>query len=290
MWKRSPPNDNQTVPIRHRDAGSTAIRVQGASTSLTQRRRLTPRYNSQQRTCKVKEDQSYDDNSHPVATTSPSTSTSSGTPSSIATCIGQHRSLVDRMVESDWQKDNEKREEKRDEITQQTPPQQTREEKSRPSLRALRRAAVTLTMAPGSQGKYGDLLKEVGLTDIRYHRALNDGVILEISGKDSATKADSPATRLKQTFQGKENVRVARPTKKANLGLVDDSITPGEVVQAVASAGNYDLDVVTEKIRHQSPKSIGSIAKEKSRHRRGSNSPWPMSKCSKLSPCTATNA
>lgn len=63
-------------------------------------------------------------------------------------------------------------------------------------------------MVPGSEGKYGDLLKEartinlkeVDVTDIRWRHVLNGGVILEIPGKSSAPKADALATRLQETF------------------------------------------------------------------------------------------
>ena len=54
-----------------------------------------------------------------------------------------------------------------------------------------------LTVAPNCNVKYSDILKatssialgEICITDIRSSRAITGGVVLEISGKDSASKA-----------------------------------------------------------------------------------------------------
>lgn len=67
---------------------------------------------------------------------------------------------------------------------------------------------------------------------------------------------------LKQTFESKDNVKIARPTTKANLRLVslDDSITSDDVAQMVTSVGNCETsDITIEEIGHRTPKSMGSF-------------------------------
>ena len=63
-------------------------------------------------------------------------------------------------------------------------------------------------------------------------------MILErVPGRDSVVKAKELVTRFRIVFTGREDVKVNWPTKMAevNISGLDDSITPSEVIKAVAS-------------------------------------------------------
>ena len=90
-----------------------------------------------------------------------------------------------------------------------------------------------LTVAPESQAKYGDLmekarsveLKDLGISDLRCWRAVTKG--LEIPRKESGARAKALDSKLKDVFQGREEIMVARSVKTAEIRLsrLDDSIT-----------------------------------------------------------------
>ena len=99
----------------------------------------------------------------------------------------------------------------------------------------LRTRRVMLTVAPESQAKYGDLmekarsveLKDLGISDLRCWRAVTEGIVLEIPRMESGARAKALASKLKDVFQGREEIRVACPVKTAEIRLsgLDDSIT-----------------------------------------------------------------
>ena len=99
----------------------------------------------------------------------------------------------------------------------------------------LRTRRVMLTVAPESQTKYGDLmekarsveLKDLGISDLRCWHAVTEGIVLEIPRKESGARAKALASKLKDVFQGREEIRVTRPVKAAEIRLsgLDDSIT-----------------------------------------------------------------
>ena len=103
------------------------------------------------------------------------------------------------------------------------------------SVLRTRPVTVMLTVAPGSQAKYGDLmekvrsveLKDLGISDLRCWRAITEGIVLEIPRKESGARAKALASKLKDVFQGREEIRVTRPVKAAEIRLsgLDDSIT-----------------------------------------------------------------
>ena len=84
-----------------------------------------------------------------------------------------------------------------------------------------------------------------------------------ILGKESGVKANTLASQqppwLKEVFKGIEEVRIARPVKKAELRLsgLDDSVTAAEVVQAVVKAGGCEAEITTGDIT--SLMSIGTV-------------------------------
>ena len=95
-------------------------------------------------------------------------------------------------------------------------PNTRKQESSRPP-RPRRRAAVTLTTAPGERLTPGEIMKEacrvkiqeIGIVNVRYRRAMTGGVILEVAGKDSAAKAEALAEKLRKVFEDRKEVKVA---------------------------------------------------------------------------------
>ena len=104
-----------------------------------------------------------------------------------------------------------------------------------PPPKATRRAAIIPTIVPGNNRKYADLikearvieLKEIGISDMRCRRSVTGGLVMEIAGKESASKADILANKLRDVFHGSEEVRINRPVKKAELRILglDDSVS-----------------------------------------------------------------
>lgn len=70
-------------------------------------------------------------------------------------------------------------------------------------------------------------------------------LVLEISGKKGTAKAEALASRLKSVFRNREDVKVNRSIKMAEIRIssLDDSITSPEVVKAVASSRNCEFNL-----------------------------------------------
>ncbi|XP_049886383.1 uncharacterized protein LOC126380833 [Pectinophora gossypiella] len=145
--------------------------------------------------------------------------------------------------------------------TKKTTPTQT---KSGPvKLRPPRTAAVVLTLQPGAEEKgasYAGVLAEarskikldeLGISAVRFRRAMTGARILELSGTTSNDKADSLAQKLRETLS-EDVVRINRPVKTAEMRIsgLDDSVTAEDLVAAVARAGQCGADQVkTGEIR-----------------------------------------
>lgn len=128
--------------------------------------------------------------------------------------------------------------------------------------RVPRRAAVTITVAPGRCTKYADVmkvarteeLKQLGIKDIRCWWLLSGGMVIEIPGKESSVNAEELAEDLKKVFNCREYVRVARLIKRTELRIreLDYSVVPQYVALAIAAAGDCkEEDVSIEAIRLQ---------------------------------------
>jgi hypothetical protein len=129
-------------------------------------------------------------------------------------------------------------------------------------LRPPRSAAVVLTLQPEAEARgvtYAKVLAEakekvnladLGIANLRFRRAVTGARVLELPGATSGEKADKLAKELAEKLG--EGVRISRPTRCAELRLsnLDDSVTPAEVVAAVARAGGCAEDQVkTGEIR-----------------------------------------
>ena len=136
--------------------------------------------------------------------------------------------------------------------------------------RPSKRAAITLTVAPGSSTKYAEVmkkarrvkLKELGIEDIRCRRSISAAMVIEIPGKENQEKADKLATQLQNIFQAKKEIRVKRPEKMAEIRIrnLDNSVQYQEVIAAVARKGGCKEDqIMTREIRHINPRAMESI-------------------------------
>lgn len=114
-------------------------------------------------------------------------------------------------------------------------------------------AAITITCPPGT---YEAMLREarskidlegMGIPGVKIRRAITGALIFEIPGEQSHERADTLALHLKQALSGKEEVRIQRPTKMAELRMrgLDESSCPSEVREAVASQGRCEEEEVS---------------------------------------------
>lgn len=92
--------------------------------------------------------------------------------------------------------------------------------------------------------KEGISLTELGISNPRIRKAANGGIIIEVRGADSASKADSLANKLREVVG--QVAHVARPYAKGEILLVglDESVSREEIVAAVVGAGKCREDNV----------------------------------------------
>lgn len=81
-------------------------------------------------------------------------------------------------------------------------------------------------------------LDDHGITDVFMKQAMTGGFLLEIAGPDRAMKAESLAAPLRPALADKD-VKIHLPAKTTEILIVDldDSVTPGKVVEAIAREG-----------------------------------------------------
>lgn len=80
-------------------------------------------------------------------------------------------------------------------------------------------------------------LETLGIKTSRVRKALNGGLLIEVSGEDSRLKAQELVTRLKDVL--KDSAFVSCPVKKRELRVVgfDESVTVEEIVEALSNLG-----------------------------------------------------
>ncbi|XP_076301808.1 uncharacterized protein LOC143219885 [Lasioglossum baleicum] len=132
-----------------------------------------------------------------------------------------------------------------------------------------RTAAVTITVPEGSMATYEEAIKvarqdinlgDLGIEALTWKRAINGGLIIQIPGAEGASRADVLAAKMYSALRGMD-VRVSRPVKKAEFRLtgLDISVTPQEVVTAVAVAGGCAPDLVRVGEIKIPPNGLGTI-------------------------------
>ncbi|XP_011068830.1 PREDICTED: uncharacterized protein LOC105154803 [Acromyrmex echinatior] len=81
-------------------------------------------------------------------------------------------------------------------------------------------------------------LKDVGIEDLRPRRAITGALIWEVRDPESRAKADKLVEKLSAVFADRNDVKVSRPSKAAEVRVsgLDDSATPTEVAEELARA------------------------------------------------------
>ncbi|XP_011688863.1 PREDICTED: uncharacterized protein LOC105450628 [Wasmannia auropunctata] len=127
-----------------------------------------------------------------------------------------------------------------------------------PELAKLRkrvpRSAAVMITCDGRGPSYAEVLgraseavslETLGIVETRVRRGLTGGLIVEIPGKDMGEKADKLAQKLREVLE-EEGVRVARPTRRAELRLsnLDDLGTIAEIERVISQVGGAKLEEV----------------------------------------------
>ena len=140
-----------------------------------------------------------------------------------------------------------------------------------PKVNPPRRAAVAITIAPGSTKTCGEVLatarakirlSELGVPVSKIRQTMAGGLLIEIPGQDGPAKADILAGKLQAVFEESKDIRIARPNKRAEIRIrgLDVSIQPREVKEAVAAEGGCSADDVrTGEILKRSPRGMGTV-------------------------------
>ena len=140
----------------------------------------------------------------------------------------------------------------------------------KPIVNPPRRAAVAITLAPGSNKTCEEVpaaarakirLSEIGGPVARIRQTTAGGILFEIPGQDRSAKADHLAAKLIEVFAKEEEVHISRPHKRAEIRIkeLDMAIQSEEVQQAVAAAGSCSLEEVkVGEIRKKSPRGMGT--------------------------------
>jgi hypothetical protein len=103
-------------------------------------------------------------------------------------------------------------------------------------------------------------LSDLGIPHVQPRRAITGGLILEIPDDEGGYKASMLGERMAEVLQGFPiKVSVPRKTAEMKLTRLDDSVTPDEVVAAVAQAGNCGMDEVTAGELQRTPWGVSSL-------------------------------
>lgn len=93
-------------------------------------------------------------------------------------------------------------------------------------------------------------LPELGIQGSKTRRAANGGLMIEIPGPDSQTKAETLKQKLVEVIG--DVATVSRPVRKGELRILglDDSISEQEVIEVLAETGDCAVtDVKVEQLR-----------------------------------------
>ncbi|XP_067208762.1 uncharacterized protein [Linepithema humile] len=96
-------------------------------------------------------------------------------------------------------------------------------------------------------------LAELNISGTRIKRSANGGVLIEIPGADADLKADLLYNKLRELFFNVRGVSLRRPVKRSQLRLtgIDDSVTIGEVKEAISKIGSCDVvNITCSALRH----------------------------------------
>lgn len=117
-------------------------------------------------------------------------------------------------------------------------------------------AVVTITTKEGdsyaevfSKVRKNVSLQELGIQNTKIRKAFNDGIIIEVPGKDGAELASTLRDRLTEVL-GAE-VRVDRPVAKGKLRItgIDPSTTHDEIFMELMNVSGPPADLKVSNIR-----------------------------------------
>lgn len=130
-------------------------------------------------------------------------------------------------------------------------------------------AAVTLSIPTRSktslcdamaEGKRKIRLDDLGITEVKSKSAITGGLIIEIPGENSEERADKLCNAMKAALSHID-VRVARLTKTCEIRIrgLDNSVTPEEVAEAIASAVGCRPNAVSAGPTRASSSGLNSV-------------------------------
>lgn len=93
-------------------------------------------------------------------------------------------------------------------------------------------------------------LESLGIKTSRVRKAVNGGLLIEVSGENSKEKAEELVTQLRTML--KDSAVVSCPTKKRELRVIgfDESVTAEEIIETLCRIGGcYTVDIKTGPIR-----------------------------------------
>ncbi|XP_011883946.1 PREDICTED: uncharacterized protein LOC105571084 [Vollenhovia emeryi] len=139
--------------------------------------------------------------------------------------------------------------------------------------RAPRSEAVSITF-PAGEGAQGMReirakinLETLGIGPLKQRRGLTGALIFEVSGPESAKKADALANEMRGAVAGKEGVRISRPKKMAEIRIkdVDESITKDELVHNGREAHQGRVGVTKSGSARRPPTGVLPVPREGAR-------------------------
>lgn len=85
-------------------------------------------------------------------------------------------------------------------------------------------------------------LEALGIRTSRVRKAINGGLLIEVSGEDSKAKAEELVSRLRNVL--KDSAAVSCPVKKREIRVIgfDESVTADEITGALCSLGGCALE------------------------------------------------
>ncbi|KMQ89094.1 gag-pol polyprotein [Lasius niger] len=147
------------------------------------------------------------------------------------------------------------------------PPSASKPKNETKARREPKTAAVTVTCPPG---QYEETMREARMKinlasldikeGVKIRRAITGALIFEVPGKNGNALADKLARNLKKVFAGRDNFRVDRPTKMAEIRLrgLEKSITPLKIATSVALSGGCEVEEIKVGNIQMSPMEWGT--------------------------------
>lgn len=108
-------------------------------------------------------------------------------------------------------------------------------------------AAIIMNCTPGKgneimrEARRKINLNEIGINEgMKCRKAITGATMFEIAGKDRDKKAKLLEEKLRETFTGREDIKIYRPVKTTEVKITDmeESTSSGEIVEAIIRIGD----------------------------------------------------